>query len=62
MGDRSALRREMLRVDGGIDTQVDVPCDACGARIRARRGEPSTLAPYSREALSRNAATCAAAL
>ena len=46
MGDRSALRKEMLRVDGGIDTQVDVPCDACGARIRTRlEGEPVFLFP-----------------
>ena len=46
MGDRSALRKEMLRVDGGIDTQVDVPCDACGARIRTRlEGEPAFLFP-----------------
>ena len=46
MGDRSALRKEMLRVDGGIDTQIDVPCDACGARIRTRlEGEPVFLFP-----------------
>jgi len=46
MGDRSALRKEMLRVDGGIDTQVDVPCDACGARIRTRlEAEPGFLFP-----------------
>jgi hypothetical protein len=46
IGDRSALRKEMLRVDGGIDTQVDVPCDACGARIRTRlEGEPGFLFP-----------------
>ena len=46
MGGRSALRKEMLRVDGGIDTQVDVPCDACGARIRTRlEAEPGFLFP-----------------
>ena len=46
MGDRSALRKEMLRVDGGIDTQVDVPCDACGTRIRTRlEAEPAFLFP-----------------
>jgi len=46
MGDRSALRKEMLRVDGGIDTQVDVSCDACGARIRTRlEAEPGFLFP-----------------
>ena len=46
MGDRSTLRKEMLRVDGGIDTQVDVTCDACGTRIRTRlEGEPAFLFP-----------------
>ncbi|HRT97566.1 MAG TPA: hypothetical protein P5532_24430 [Planctomycetota bacterium] len=46
MGDRSALRKEMLRVDGGIDTQVDVPCEACGTRIRTRlEAEPGFLFP-----------------
>ena len=46
MGDRSALRKEMLRVDGGIDTQVDATCDACGARIRTRlEAEPGFLFP-----------------
>jgi len=46
MGDRSALRKEMLRVDGGIDTQVDVSCDACGTRIRTRlEAEPAFLFP-----------------
>jgi len=46
MGDRSALRKEMLRVDGGIDTQVDISCDACGTRIRTRlEAEPAFLFP-----------------
>lgn len=46
IGDRSALRKEMLRVDGGIDTQVDVTCDACGTRIRTRlEAEPAFLFP-----------------
>jgi len=46
IGDRSALRKELLRVDGGIDTQVDVPCDACGTRIRTRlEAEPAFLFP-----------------
>lgn len=36
MRDRSALRKEMNRVDAGIDTTLDVDCEACGARIRTR--------------------------
>jgi len=44
--DRSALREEMTRVDGGIDTAVDVSCDSCGARIRTRlEAEPAFLFP-----------------
>jgi len=46
MRDRSALREEMTRVDGGIDTAVDVSCDSCGARIRTRlEAEPAFLFP-----------------
>ena len=44
--DRSALREEMARVDGGINTQVDVSCDSCGARLRTRlEAEPAFLFP-----------------
>lgn len=46
MRDRSALRAEMLRVDAGIDTAVDLDCDSCGTRIRTRlEAEPSFLFP-----------------
>jgi len=46
MGDRSALRRAMLRVEGGIDTAVDIPCESCGTRIRTRlEAEPGFLFP-----------------
>lgn len=46
MRDRSALRREMLRVDAGIDTTVETECDSCGARIRTRlEAEPGFLFP-----------------
>ena len=46
MRDRSALRKEMTRVDGGIDTAVDASCDSCGARIRTRlEAEPPFLFP-----------------
>lgn len=46
MRDRSALRREMLRVDAGIDTTVETECDSCSARIRTRlEAEPGFLFP-----------------
>ncbi len=46
MRDRSALRQEMLRVDAGIDTAVELDCDSCGTRIRTRlETEPSFLFP-----------------
>lgn len=46
MRDRSALRQEMLRVDAGIDTAIELDCDSCGARIRTRlEAEPSFLFP-----------------
>jgi len=46
MRDRSALRQEMLRVDAGIDTTIELDCDSCGARIRTRlEAEPSFLFP-----------------
>ncbi len=46
MRDRSALRAEMLRVDAGIDTTIELDCDSCGGRIRTRlEAEPSFLFP-----------------
>ena len=46
MRDRSALRQEMLRVDAGIDTAVELDCDSCGTRTRTRlEAEPSFLFP-----------------
>ena len=36
MKDRAALRAEMARVDGGIDTLVELECEACGAPLRTR--------------------------
>ena len=44
MRDRSALRDEIARVDGGIDTRVDLSCDFCGTRTRTRlEAEPVFL-------------------
>ncbi len=44
--DRSALRQEMLRVDAGIDTNIESDCDTCGTRIRTRlEAEPGFLFP-----------------
>lgn len=46
MRDRTALRAEMLRVDAGIDTNIEYECESCGARIRTRlEAEPSFLFP-----------------
>jgi len=46
MRDRSALRQEMLRVDAGVDTSIELDCDSCGARIRTRlEAEPGFLFP-----------------
>ena len=46
MRDRSALRAEMTRVDGGIDTLVELECEACGAPLRTRlEAEASFLFP-----------------
>jgi hypothetical protein len=46
MRDRSAVRQEMLRVDAGIDTKVEIDCDSCGSRIRTRlEAEPSFYSP-----------------
>lgn len=46
MRDRAALRAEMLRVDAGIDTNVECDCESCGARIRTKlEAEPSFLFP-----------------
>ncbi len=44
--DRSELRREMLKVDAGIDTEVETICQGCGNRIKARlEAEPNFLFP-----------------
>ncbi|MDY6903790.1 MAG: hypothetical protein SWH61_03800 [Thermodesulfobacteriota bacterium] len=44
--DRSALRQEMLRVDAGVDTTLEVDCESCGTRIRTRlEAEPGFLFP-----------------
>lgn len=49
MRDRAALRAEMLRVDAGIDTNVECDCESCGARIRTKlEAEPSFLFPQVR--------------
>lgn len=49
MRDRAALRAEMARVDGGIDTVIEIECDACGTPIRTRlESEPSFLFPAAR--------------
>lgn len=46
MRDRSALRQEMLRVEAGIDTAIELDCESCGTRIRTRlEAEPSFLFP-----------------
>ena len=36
LGDRSALRQEMVRVDAGIDTTVEAHCESCNALLRTR--------------------------
>ena len=47
--DLNALRAEMQRVDGGIDTTVHMVCTACGARIVTRlEAEPPFLFPNVR--------------
>ncbi len=47
--DRSALRQEMARVDAGIDTSIEMPCDACGTLLRTRlESEPAFLFPSVR--------------
>jgi hypothetical protein len=46
MRDRSALRQEMIRIDAGIDTAIELDCDSCGTRIRTRlEAEPGFLFP-----------------
>ena len=46
MRDRTALRSEMLRVDAGIDTNIECECESCGTRIRTKlEAEPSFLFP-----------------
>lgn len=47
--DRNALRKEMARVDAGIDTAVEVACEACGTLLRTRlEAEPAFLFPSVR--------------
>jgi len=47
--DLNALRAEMQRVDGGIDTTVHTVCSSCGARIVTRlEAEPPFLFPNVR--------------
>jgi hypothetical protein len=49
MKDRAALRSEMTRVDGGIDTLIELECEACGAPLRTRlEAEPAFLFPAAR--------------
>jgi hypothetical protein len=44
--DLTALRAEMQRVDGGIDTTIHTTCSSCGARIVTRlEAEPAFLFP-----------------
>ena len=46
MRDRSALRKEMARVDAGIDTTIEAVCEGCGAILRTRlEAEPAFLFP-----------------
>ena len=48
MRDRAALRAEMMRVDGGIDTVVELECEACGTPLRTRlEAEASFFIPRS---------------
>ncbi len=47
--DLNALREEMQRVDGGIDTSIHTVCSSCGARIVTRlEAEPPFLFPNLR--------------
>ena len=47
--DLNALRAEMQRVDGGIDTTIHTVCSSCGARIVTRlEAEPPFLFPNVR--------------
>jgi hypothetical protein len=49
MKDRAALRAEMARVDGGIDTLIELECEACGAPLRTRlEAEAPFLFPAAR--------------
>ncbi|MBT8341084.1 MAG: hypothetical protein HKP58_03600 [Desulfatitalea sp.] len=49
MRDRGELRKEMARVDAGIDTSVESECDGCGTRVRTRlEAEPAFLFPTVR--------------
>jgi hypothetical protein len=46
MRDRTALRSEMLQVDAGIDTTIELDCESCGTRIRTKlEAESSFLFP-----------------
>ena len=47
--DLNALRAEMQRVDGGVDTTIHTACVSCGARIVTRlEAEPAFLFPNVR--------------
>jgi len=49
MRDRSALRKEMARVDAGIDTTIESVCEGCGTVLRTRlEAEPAFLFPRVR--------------
>lgn len=49
MRDRTALRAEMLRVDAGIDTNIECDCESCGSRMRTKlEAEPSFFFPQVR--------------
>ncbi len=36
MRDRSELRKEMLKTDAGIDTEIETICQSCGNKIKTR--------------------------
>lgn len=47
--DRTALRTEMAKVDGGIDTVIETVCESCGTHLRTRlEAETSFLFPGNR--------------
>jgi len=46
MRDRSELRKEMFKVDAGINTEVEIVCDECGHKFKTRlEGERDFLFP-----------------